>query len=93
MIALDLTGQPYTCQSLLTQSGLLGLRHARRFAAHEFHPARRAARVPSTCVQDVNSRILLDRIDETLAILHINSRKSFNGQLGHARYVNVSSRA
>ena len=41
-------------------------------------------------MQDVDACILLNRIDETLAILYINSRKTFYGQLGHARYVNVS---
>src|SRR6185295_20218970 len=67
------------------------LRLAGRLTAHEFHATRRAACVASTRVQDVDSRILLDCIDEALAILNINSRKTFNGQLGHARYVNVST--
>ena len=62
-----------------------------RLAAHELDPARRAAGVAAAGVQDVDPGVLLDREHEALAILDINSGKPFNGQLRHARYVNVSS--
>ena len=42
-------------------------------------------------MQDIDPGILLDRIDEALAILDIDCGETFNGQLGHGRYVNVSS--
>ena len=37
----------------------------------------------------VDACILFDRKHEALAVLHINSRKPFHGQLWHARYVTL----
>ena len=87
MIALDLTGQPYTCQSLLTQSGLLGLRHARRFAADEHDPAGGAAGVAAAGVQDVHARVLLDGIDESLAGFNVYAAKALDSQCWHVGMV------
>ena len=65
VIALDLTGQANTGETFFFEPRLLSFRHAARFAAHELHPAGRAARISATRVQDVNPRILLNREDES----------------------------
>ena len=90
MVADDLTRQPHPRQSFLFHLRFLGQRHARRFAADELDAARRAAGIAAAGVENVNVGVLLDREHQPLAGLDINSGKPFNGQLGHARYVNVS---
>ena len=90
VIAFDLAGESDAGKTFFCELRLFRQRHARRLAVDELDAARRAARVPPARVQDVDARILLDRQHETLALLHIDGREPFHGQLRHARYVNVS---
>src|SRR6185436_5614999 len=92
VVTHDLTRQTHSCESLRFQSRLLRQRHARRLAADELDAARRAARVAAAGVQHINLGILLDREYQSFAGLDIHSGKPFNGQLRHARYVNLGFR-
>ena len=90
MVADDLTRQSDAAQAALREPRLFGRGHLAGLAADELDAAGGAPRVATAGVEDVYARVLLDREDEPLSLLHINRVEPFDSQIRHVRYVNVS---
>jgi len=83
LIAKDLAAQPDARQASRRQYVAFGDSHVVRLAVEELDAACRAARVPATGVQLINSRILLKSQNEPLAMRYFVLTYSVNRELRH----------
>jgi hypothetical protein len=87
VVAHDLAGQAGVGHPLRSKNLALGRRPARWLSFDELDAAGGAPRVAAARVQDIDARILLDRQDESFAIVDVNRSESFNRQFRHAWFL------
>ena len=83
VIAYDLTRQPDAGQSFGRELFLFSHRMRRRLAFDELDATGRAAGEPSTGVQDIDSGILFNGVDQPLPGWHFECSDSVDRQFGH----------
>jgi antitoxin (DNA-binding transcriptional repressor) of toxin-antitoxin stability system len=94
VIAEDLAGKAHSSESSLSQPFFFRNGHPHWLAVDELHTTRRAPRVASACMQNVDVRVLLDREHQTLVVSDVKRSISFNSELGHTHlYIQFSLRS